>query len=44
MERKYLKDLGADEKILLKWLCKKWDGESWTESISLSIGTGDGRL
>jgi len=44
MERKHLEDLDADEKVLLKWLCKKRDGVSWTGSISLRIGTGGGHL
>ena len=30
MERGYLKDMGVDEKIILKWSFKKWDREAWT--------------
>jgi hypothetical protein len=28
MERDHLKDLGVDGKIILKWSCKTWHGET----------------
>jgi hypothetical protein len=34
----------VDGSIILKWVLKKWDGTSWTESIWLRIGTVSGRL
>ena len=39
--RGHLEDLGVDERIILKWILKKWDGEAWTVLIWLGIGTGD---
>jgi hypothetical protein len=39
-----LEDLGVYERILLKWIFKKWDGEAGTEFIWLRIGIGGGRL
>jgi hypothetical protein len=32
-ERDHLKDLGADNKIILKWTFKQWDGGAWTGLI-----------
>jgi hypothetical protein len=36
----HLEDLGEDERILLKWLSKKWNEGAWTGLIWLKIGTG----
>ena len=40
-ERTHLEDLCLDEKIILKLIFKKWDGEAWTGSSWLRISTGD---
>jgi hypothetical protein len=31
-------------KMILKWICKNWDGEAGTGLTSLRIGAGSGRL
>jgi hypothetical protein len=41
-ERDHLEDLGVDERIILKGICKKWDGAR-IRLIWLRIGTR-GRL
>ena len=30
MRRDHLDNLGIDGRTILKKICKKWDGESWT--------------
>jgi hypothetical protein len=39
-----MEDPGVDERIMLRWILKKWDVVVWTESIWLRIGTGGGHL
>jgi hypothetical protein len=33
-------DPGVDERIILRWIFRKWDLGLWTESSWLKIGTG----
>jgi len=40
----FVEDPGVEERIILKWISKRWDGEAWTGLILLRIGTGGGRL
>jgi hypothetical protein len=44
MERDHLEELGVDGKVILEWMFKKWDGESWTGLLWLRIWTGGGHL
>jgi hypothetical protein len=39
-----LEDAGVDGRIILRWIVRKWDVETWTGSIWLKIGTGGGHL
>jgi hypothetical protein len=34
----------VDGRIILRWIFKKWDVESWTGLICLMLGTGSGLL
>ena len=44
MESNQLEDLVTDGRILVRWIFKKWDGETRTGTIWLRTGTGGGRL
>jgi hypothetical protein len=41
-ERAHFEDLGVDRQIMLKWIFKKWDEETWVGFIWLRTGTGGG--
>jgi hypothetical protein len=43
-ERDHLDDPGLDERIILRWIFRKWDVEVLTGLIWLRIGTGGGHL
>jgi len=43
-ERNSLENLNLDGRILLKWICNKWDWETWSELLWLRIRTCGGRL
>jgi len=43
-EGEHLEDPGVDGRIILRWICRKWDVGAWTGSIWLRIGTGDRHL
>jgi hypothetical protein len=43
-ERDRLENLSIDEKIILKWIFRKWSGGAWTELIWHSTGTVGGLL
>ena len=42
--RDHLGDSGVGERIILRWIYRKWDVGLWTGSIWLRIGTGGGKL
>jgi hypothetical protein len=39
----HLEDQGADGRIILRWIFRKWEG-AWTELIWLRIGTSGAHL
>jgi hypothetical protein len=43
-ERDHLGDPGVDDRIILRWIFRKWEVEAWTVSSWLRIGTGGGQL
>jgi len=43
-ERGHLEDPGIDERIILRWIFRKWDVGVWTGSNWLRIETGEGHL
>jgi len=43
-ERDRLKDSGVDDRIILRWIIRKWDVGAWTGLSLLWIGTGGGHL
>jgi hypothetical protein len=43
-ERDQLGDPGVDGKIILRWICRKWDVEVGTGSSWIGIGTGGRHL
>ena len=43
-ERDDLENPGVDGRIIVRWICRKWNGEAWTGLIWLRIGTGGRHL
>jgi len=43
-ERGHLEEPGVDERIILRWIFRKWNGGAPTGSIWLRIGAGGGHL
>jgi hypothetical protein len=43
-ERDYLGDPGVDERIILRWIFRKWDVRMWIGSSWLKIGTSGRHL
>jgi hypothetical protein len=43
-ERDQLGDLSVGERIILRWIFKKWEWEVWTGLLWLRIGRGGGSL
>jgi hypothetical protein len=39
-KRDHLEDPDIHEKIILRWIIRKWDGVAWTGLIWLMLGTG----
>jgi hypothetical protein len=43
-ERDHLEGPGADRRIILRCIFRKWDGGAWTGLIWPRVGTGGGHL
>ena len=43
-EKRPLGNPSVDERIILKWVFRKWDVGAWTGSSWLRIGTGGGHV
>jgi hypothetical protein len=43
-ERGHLGDPGVEERVILRWIFRKWDVGVWTGLSWLRIGTGGGHL
>jgi len=43
-ERDHLEDPSVDGRMILRWICRKWDVGLWTGLSWLRIGTGGGNL
>jgi hypothetical protein len=43
-ERGHLEDIGVEERIILKLIFNRWDGETCTGFIWLRVGTGGRKL
>jgi hypothetical protein len=43
-EREHLEDTGVEERIILRWIFRKWDVGAWSGSSCLTTGKGGGHL
>ena len=43
MEKGHFEYLDVDGRVMLKWIFKNLDGETWTALLWPKIGTGSGR-
>jgi len=43
-ERDNLEGPSVDERIILRWIFRKWDVRFWPESSWIRIGTGGGHV
>ena len=43
-KRDHLGDSGVDERIIIRWIFRKWDVGAWTGSMWLRLWTGGGHL